>query len=162
MRAVIHFKGKPYSKQAGHRSYLDKNAQKIRFYSTGEYDSFKTALGWEAAAQLRKQGWVTEESDPVWISVMFKSNHNLGDVSNMLGGIEDALNGLAWADDCQAVIRSCFGAMLDNQDEVELTIVLEKFFGTEPHAPEIRAWVKDGLKRRLKRCKARSESWSRR
>jgi Holliday junction resolvase RusA-like endonuclease len=151
MKAIIHFKGTPRSKQHGHKSFTNKNTGKIHFYSTTEYTNFKTALGWESAAQLRRQGWIRVEEDPVWISVMFKANHNVADISNVLGGIEDALNGLAWADDCQALIRTCYGIMTPGQEEIEFTVVLENFEGNDPCADGIRAWVRDGLKRRRKR-----------
>ena len=153
MKAFIHFKRKPNSKQHGHKSFTNKNTGKVQYYSTGEYTNFKTALGWEAAAQLRRQGWQLQEDDPVWISLMFKADHNLGDVSNLIGGGEGALDGLAWAGDCQALIRTCYGVVLKNQDEVEMTIVLETFTGTEPCADSIRAWVRDGLKRRKRKCR---------
>ena len=151
MRAVIHFKGKVYSKQHGHKSLTNKNTGRIQFYSTQEYTDFKTSLGWEAAAQLRRQGWKLVEDEPVWISVLFRANKNLGDISNLLGGIEDALSGLVWKDDCQALIKTCYGIIRPDIKTTEITIVVENYEGSDPCSDEIRAWVQDGLKRRRRK-----------
>jgi hypothetical protein len=164
MKAVIHYKGTPLSKQNGHRVSFKNISEHMRlkdmgikktgkkfFYSTGDYATFKEELGWEAAAQLRRQGWIFVDEEPIWISILFKANRNLGDISNLIGGIEDALNGLVWKDDCQALLKTCYGVIRPDIQTTEITIVVENYEGSDPCADKIRAWVLDGLKRRRRK-----------
>jgi hypothetical protein len=145
MKAVIYFKGNVLSKQ--HATGRFGN----HYFTKPKHKEFREALGWESAAQLRRQGWIRVEEEPVYISIQFRAGKNLGDISNLLGGIEDALNGLAWADDCQALLRNCYGIITPGQAETEITIILENFEGDGPVAEGIRAWVLDGLKRRRRK-----------
>lgn len=167
MKAVIYYIGTPFSKQHGHRVSFKNISEHMRlkemgikkpgkkfFYSTGDYEGFKEDLGWSAVAQLRRQNWVFVEKDPVWISVIFAYKSNLGDNSNLIGGIEDALNGIAWTDDCQAIINKVYGVINPELETPRITIILENFDGSEIKVSEgITAWVADGLNRRLKKQK---------
>jgi Holliday junction resolvase RusA-like endonuclease len=152
MRAFIKFVGRPYSKQHGHRLGM-RNGFSC-FYSTKTYSKFKKDLGWEAVAQLRRQGWAMVDSDPVILSVEVRASRNLGDISNLVGGIEDALNGIAWTDDCQVVIGPSLGKMVPGIDRPVLLISLRTIgwfaFLNSEDIGEVRNWCSDGLKRMRK------------
>ena len=153
MRAVIRFVGVPLSKQHGNRSFIKD--EKIKYYSTSGYTDFKTGLGWDALSQLRKQGWVRVDEGPVWMSVKIVSSKYLGDLSNMIGGIEDALNGLAYKDDAQVMLRCCVGCVRPDFDTV-VEIVLETFHDeSQEFVKMVFDWVRSGLKRHSKRIEKR-------
>ena len=147
MRAIIVIKGiKPLSKQHGTGRFGN------RYFTKPKYKEFKDFFSWEAKKQLAQQGWKCIKDNPVWLSVVFKSNKNIGDISNLLGGIEDALEGIAFENDCQVFLRSCYGMLTDEPKFVETRIKLElesQFYRSEID------WIKDGLKKRRKKRAAR-------
>ena len=155
MRAVIRFVGVPFSKQNSHPFFHNKNTGKMQFYSSKGYTDFKTGLAWDATSQLRKQGWKRVDEGPVWLSVKIVSSKYLGDLSNMIGGVEDALNGIAYKDDAQVMLRCCVGCVRPNFD-TEVEIVLETFNDeNQDFVRSVSDWVRSGLKRHKKRIDGR-------
>jgi hypothetical protein len=149
MKAIIHYKGTPLSKQHGTKACVQNGH--IRFYPVPDYAAFKLEFHYDALKQCTRQGWRRLEDMPVRISIMFRAPKNLGDISNLIGGIEDALTGVVWHDDCQAILGNCFGIIRDEK-EIDLTIVVETFdpalYPGEGVAQGIVDWVKDGLKKK--------------
>lgn len=142
-KATIHISGiKPLSKQHGTGRCGNK------YFPKPEYKAFKDALAWEALTQLKNQGWKLIETGPVWMSVIFRADKNLGDISNLIGGIEDALEGIAYKNDCQVFLKRCRGVVFKNEP-TNFTIELE----TTVQLVAYDAWVADGIKRRTKRVK---------
>jgi Holliday junction resolvase RusA-like endonuclease len=142
VQAIIKLKDiKPISKQHG----TGRNGS--HYYPKPEYVAFKDTLAWEAVAQLREQGWRCKEFGVVWLSVLFKFHHNIGDISNLIGGIEDALEGVAYKNDCQVFLKKCCGA-ITKDPQVSTTIYLE---ANEKENFYFNEWINDGLRRRKKR-----------
>ncbi len=159
--AVITVKGLiPVSKQHGNKvnfkrlaEHMEAKAAGVKgrrgsfWYLTQEYQDFKEKLGWEAKVQLAQQGWRMVTDWPVWVGIKVRANANIMDQSNLIGTIEDALNGIAYLDDCQVFVDRSPGLLFSNMATEDYTI--EIFLRTEAdQSAECVNYVRDGLKRR--------------
>lgn len=159
--AVIIVRGLiPVSKQHGNKvnfkrlaDHMAAKAEGVKgrrgsfWYLTQDYKDFKEKLAWEAKVQLIQQGWRMVTDWPVWLGLKIRANRNIMDQSNMIGTVEDALNGIAFLDDCQVFLDKSPGLLFSNMATEEYTI--EIYLRTEAdQSAECVNYVRDGLKRR--------------
>jgi hypothetical protein len=117
------------------------------WYLTKEYTDFKETLAKEAQVQLYQQGWRMVTDWPVWLGLKIRANRNIMDHSNMIGTIEDALNGIAFVDDCQVFLDKSPGLLFSSMDAKDYTIEIHLRTEADQSA-ECVNYVLDGLKRR--------------
>lgn len=172
--AVIIVRGLiPVSKQHGNRVNFKRLAEHMAnkaagvkgrrgsfWYLTQDYQDFKEKLAWESKVQLAQQGWRMVTDWPVWLGLKIRANRNIMDQSNMIGTVEDALNGIAFLDDCQVFLDKSPGLLFSNMATAEYTIEIHLRTDAEQSA-ECVNYVRDGLKRRGECTATRKQQRSR-
>lgn len=90
---------RPLSKQAGTKF------GKKRCYLTNEYKNFKDIVAWCSKLQLIEQKWQLNTVKPIVIlcEICWPKNDSgrIGDIDNVVSGIYDALQGVAYKNDKQ-------------------------------------------------------------
>lgn len=75
-----------------------------------------------AKAEMKRTGWLTTEAPIKLVLRVYRKGRREADLSNILKGIEDALNSLVFVDDEQIVELHCTKEMRSDNPRVEVEV----------------------------------------
>ena len=101
-----------------------------RWYTPRATTAFEAAVGWAArAAGARRPSWPC--AGPVRLTLrLWFGDRRRRDADNVAKAVQDALNGIAWLDDCQVVELSVTRGVDPGSPRTEATV--EQVAGSPP------------------------------
>lgn len=119
MEAWLRFQGiRPLSKQHSH------GKKGKRHFVKPEYLRRRQEFSAEAQNQLDYEGWEIESRANVHMGVWITWNQVLADDENVIGIILDALEGVAYKNDCQVRLTEGVHQKLGTENIIEVKLIL--------------------------------------